>query len=95
MVRLFNPVTNRFEEVDDYEYFDVTGSFPRTEDVDMRSIRKGDIVIITNPKTEPEMAREGKKARVTRIWKKTKEITIEFNDGEEMDVSINSVKGIL
>jgi len=32
MVRLFNPVTNRFEEVDDYEYFDVKGTFPQTED---------------------------------------------------------------
>lgn len=95
MVRLFNPVTNRMEEIDDYEYFDVTGRFPRTEDVDVHSIKKGDIVTISNPKTEPAMTREGDKAKVVRIWKRTKEITIEFSDGEEMDVSINDVRGVI
>lgn len=31
MVRLFNPVTNKYEEVDDYHYFDVKGRFPGTK----------------------------------------------------------------
>jgi len=29
MVRLYNPVTNKFQEIDDYDYFDITGTFPK------------------------------------------------------------------
>jgi len=29
MAKLKNPMTGKYEEVDDYHYFDVTGEFPK------------------------------------------------------------------
>ena len=31
MVKLKNPETNKYEDVDDYHYFDVKGHFPTAE----------------------------------------------------------------
>jgi len=61
---------------------------------DLTPIRVGDTVVITKPKNEREMTNEGKKATVIKVWNRTKELTIEFADGEELDVSRNIVKRV-
>lgn len=57
-------------------------------------IRKGDDVTIAYPEKDSDMqlTREGEKAKVINVWRKLKEYTIKFEDGEEMLVPMKVVK---